>query len=165
MGEGCYFLKILYKLNIYNTMKNEQIGNRGKQCYAALKNNTDIIAAMCSRVNADGKIIELLGATAADSQIADVLVDCVQVLQANSNAGAGVFDSATGKYKVSVAAYISNSATNNVEIAELDFSYFLEAGDVKWATISTEDNDFMTALLALQVSLGQFNEAVGAFSG
>ena len=162
MGEGCYFLKILYKLNIYNTMKNAQIAYRGKQAHAALANNVEIIGAMCSSVNSSGKIIELDG-NAADSQIVDVITDCVLVLQANNNAGAGVFDSATGKYTVSVAAYVSNSATANVEIASLDFSYFLDNGAANWAVISADDNAFAAALLTLQVSLGQFNEAISAF--
>lgn len=143
-------------------MKNSQIGTRGKQAAACLRNNIDIISAMVTRVDASGKIIELSG-DVGDSQIADVLDDCAAVLQSNNNAGAGVYNSATGKYKVSVAAFISNNATNSVEVAELDFSYFIADGAVKWDVISVDDAAFMAALLALDINLQQFTEAVTAF--
>jgi hypothetical protein len=162
MGEGCYFLKTLYKLNIY-TMKNPQIGSRALLLSAAFQNNIDVIYAMMSNVNASGKIVELDGLQ-ADSQIADVIADCVLVLQANNNANAGVFSTATGKYTVSVSAYTSNSATVLVEVASLDFSYFIDDGAVNWAVISSDDAAFSAAMLNLTVNLTQFKEACGAFA-
>lgn len=150
-------------------MKNTQVGNRGKQCYAALKNNTDILSALCGQLDDNGKIKELVVATMAESQIADVLINSVAVLSANNQAGAGVFDEATGIYKVYVNAYTSNSNTVEVEVSSINFSYFLDLtaadGTLAWATISAVDNGpFLTALAALIASLDEFNEAVSAFA-
>ena len=150
-------------------MKNTQVGNRGKQAYAALKNNTDIISALCGQVDDNGKIKELAVATMAESQIADVLLNCVAVLSANAQAGAGSYSPATGIYKVFVNAYTSNSNTVEVEVSSINFAYFLDLtaadGTLAWATISAADNGpFLTALSALISSLDEFNEAVGAFA-
>jgi hypothetical protein len=150
-------------------MKNTQVGNRGKQAYAALKNNTDILLALCGQLNDQGKIKELVVATMAESQIADVLINCISVLSANNQAGAGVFDEATGIYKVFVNAYTSNSNTVEVEVSSISFAYFLDLtaadGTISWTTISAVDNGpFLDALAALISELDLFNEAVGAFA-
>jgi len=144
-------------------MKNQTKATKAMDAYAALMNNVQIIEGLCNRVNSTGKIVELDGATAADSQIADVLDDIQLILTANSNSGAGTYTQATAKYVVNADSYISNSATNAVEIASLDFSNFLDAGAVKWATISVDDAAFLANLSDLKVSLGQFRDSVSSF--
>ena len=144
-------------------MKNATKATKALDAYAALMNNVQIIEGLCNKVDSAGKIVELDGATAADSQIADVIDDIQLILTANSNSGAGTYTQATAKYVVNADSYISNSATNTVEIASLDFSNFLDAGAVKWATISADDAVFLANLNELKVSLGQFRDSVSSF--
>jgi hypothetical protein len=143
-------------------MKNQTKATKAMDAYAALMNNVQIIEGLCNRVDGTGKIIELSGAV-ADSQIADVLDDINLILTANSNSGAGTYTPATGKYVVNADSYISNSATNAVEIASLDFSNFLETNAVKWAAISGDDTVFLSQLSELKVALGQFRDSVSSF--
>lgn len=143
-------------------MKNSTKATKALDAYAAIYNNLQIIEGLCNRVDADGKIVELSGVE-ADSQIADVLMDINAILTANSNSGAGTYTAATAKYVVNADSYISNTTTNAVEIASLDFSKFLSAGVVKWSDISSNDATFLTDLTALKVSLGQFRDSVSSF--
>jgi len=143
-------------------MKNQTKATKALDAYAAIYNNLQIIEGLCNRVDAQGKIVELSGVE-ADSQIADVLMDINAVLTANSNSGAGTYTAATAKYVVNADSYISNTTTNAVEIASLDFSKFLASGAVKWADISSNDGTFLTDLNDLKVALGQFRDSVSSF--
>jgi hypothetical protein len=148
-------------------MKNQTKATKAMDAYNALLNNVMIIEGLCNKVTDDGKIEELQGADQSASQIADVLDDIHLVLTANSNSGAASYNAATAMYTVSADSYISNTATNSVEIARIDFGNFLAAGVVKWADISNEttNNDaaFLSNLSALKVALSTFRDSVASF--
>lgn len=146
-------------------MKNSTKSEKAIACYNAILNNITLIEAMCNRVGADSYIIELMGVE-ADSQIASVLSNTNDVLTANHNAGSGVYDQAAATYVVSVNSYTTNTAFVAVEVARLDFSYFLTSAATNWAAFSggSHDAEFQEHLLDMHIQLQQFKDSVNALS-